>query len=99
MLKEHELFDYKEELALEVQQQMNDWRMVYPYVSPFDPCPPITVKFYNTPPQLFIPFQPMNLPQYSPYEALRIGTLWPVFYSLYEPNIHRKQEGREGNHA
>lgn len=54
-----------------------------PYVSPFDPCPPIRVKWYNTPPQLYIPFQPPNLPQFSPHEALKYGVLWPSLYGPY----------------
>ncbi|MBE1441378.1 spore coat associated protein CotJA [Paenibacillus sp. OAS669] len=56
-----------------------------PYVGPFDPCPPIREKVYSTPPQLYIPFQPPNLPQWSPHEALKKGTLWPALYSPYEP--------------
>jgi spore coat protein JA len=60
-------------------------RVYYPYVSPFDPCPPIREKIFSTPPQLFMPFQPLALPQYSPYEALRLGVLWPALYSPYEP--------------
>lgn len=55
-----------------------------PFVGPFDPCPPITCKTYSTPPQLYIQFQPPNLPQFSPMEALRHGTLWPSLYSPYE---------------
>lgn len=54
-----------------------------PYVSPFDPCPPITVKTYETPPNLYLGFQPMGLDQYSPQEALMRGTLWPALYSPY----------------
>ncbi|MDF2960180.1 MAG: spore coat protein CotJA [Paenibacillus sp.] len=57
----------------------------YPYVSPFDPCPPMLIKTYNTPPNLYIQFQPMNLPQFSPMEALKLGTLWPALYSPYNP--------------
>ncbi|MGZ7441660.1 spore coat associated protein CotJA [Paenibacillus sp. TH7-28] len=59
-------------------------RVFTPFIGPFDPCPPITHKTYSTPPQLFIPFQPPNLPQFSPMEALRHGTLWPALYSPYE---------------
>lgn len=55
----------------------------YPYISPYDPCPPIKVKGYETPPQLYIGFQPPNLKQFSPKEALTYGTLWPAFYSPY----------------
>jgi spore coat protein JA len=32
-------------------------------------------------------FQPPNLPQFSPQEALRKGTLWPILFSPYEPGI------------
>ncbi|NDI35916.1 spore coat associated protein CotJA [Chengkuizengella sediminis] len=58
----------------------------YPYISPFDPCPPIRVKTYSTPPELYVGFQRMNMPQYNPSEALNRGTLWPIFYSPY-PDI------------
>ncbi|MFE5318783.1 spore coat associated protein CotJA [Paenibacillus sp. NPDC056579] len=60
-------------------------RVWYPYRGPCDPCPPIVAKTYSTPPQLFMCFQPMNLPQFSPQEALKLGTLWPALYSPYEP--------------
>ncbi|WP_281885597.1 spore coat associated protein CotJA [Paenibacillus sp. YYML68] len=63
-------------------EQTKAW---YPYVSPFDPCPPVTVKTYSTPINLYIPFQPPGLPQFSPMEALKCGTLWPALYSPYEP--------------
>ncbi|WP_074011114.1 spore coat associated protein CotJA [Numidum massiliense] len=56
----------------------------YPYISPFDPCPPQRVKTYETPPQLYMVYQPPNLPQYGPYEALKRGTLWPCLFSPYE---------------
>ncbi|MCR8634616.1 MULTISPECIES: spore coat associated protein CotJA [Paenibacillus] len=56
----------------------------YPFIGPFDPCPPIRMKTYSTPPQLYIQFQPMNLPQFSPMEALKLGTLWPMLYSPYD---------------
>ncbi|MBU8879127.1 spore coat associated protein CotJA [Bacillus sp. FJAT-29790] len=55
----------------------------YPYVSPYDPCPPIKVKHYSTPPHLYMGFQPPNLPQFSPMDALRAGTLWKAFYDPY----------------
>lgn len=60
--------------------QWRDWK---PYVSPKDPCPPIRVKWYVVPPNLFINYQPMNLPQFPLEEALRKGTLWPALYSPY----------------
>ncbi|NEU29574.1 spore coat associated protein CotJA [bacterium LRH843] len=41
------------------------------------------VKSYETPPQLYIGFQPPGLPQFQPHEALRLGTLWPALYSPY----------------
>jgi spore coat protein JA len=61
----------------------NQWREWEPYVGPCDPCPPIRVKRYNVPPNQFIVYQPMNLPQFSLDEALRKGTLWPALYSPY----------------
>lgn len=63
---------------------MEQVRVWFPYIGPCDPCPPMRVKTYMTPPNLFIPFQPMNLPQHSPMQALRCGTLWPALYSPYE---------------
>ena len=50
-------------------------RMYEPYVGPFDPCPPIRIKMYDTPPQLFFMYQPVNMPQFSPFDALKLGTL------------------------
>ena len=69
-------------------------RVYYPYVSPFDPCPPIQVKTYQVPPQLFIGFQPEDQPQFTPEEALRAGTLWPILFSPYTGR--GDQEGLEG---
>ncbi|WEG11403.1 spore coat associated protein CotJA [Pullulanibacillus sp. KACC 23026] len=55
-----------------------------PYISPFDPCPPIPVKTYETPPQLYLGFQPKGLEQFpTPQEALKHGTLWPALYAPY----------------
>lgn len=61
----------------------SQFKMYQPFVSPFDPCPPICVKTYNTPPHLYMNYQPMNLPQFSPSEALRLGTLWPALFAPY----------------
>lgn len=63
----------------------DQFRLWCPYVSPFDPCPPIRVKSFVVPPNMFIQFQPEGLPQFSPSEALRSGTLWPALFSPY-PN-------------
>ncbi len=65
----------------------------YPYISPFDPCPPMRVKTYVTPPNLYVGFQPPGLPQFPPYEALHKGTLWPIWYDPYRG----KDEGREAD--
>ncbi|WP_339258948.1 spore coat associated protein CotJA [Lysinibacillus sp. FSL K6-3209] len=66
--------------------QFKYWR---PYIGPFDPCKPIEVKSYSTPPQLYIGFQPPGLPQFqTAKEALKFGTLWPQFFSPY-PNPER----------
>ncbi|MED4601852.1 spore coat associated protein CotJA [Paenibacillus validus] len=64
---------------------MHQTKVWFPYVSPMDPCPPVLEKTYSTPPNLYIGFQPPNLPQFSPHEALRLGTLWPALYSPYHP--------------
>jgi Spore coat associated protein JA (CotJA). len=66
----------------------------YPYVSPFDPCPPLTPVSYETPVQLYLGFQPVGLRQYAPAEALKMGTLWPELYSPYvNPYQQLKREG------
>jgi spore coat protein JA len=65
----------------------------YPYVSPFDPCRPISVKTYVTPPNLYIHFQPPNLQQFTPKEALFRGTLWPIFYDPYFGPFEPVREG------
>lgn len=63
----------------------NQLRKVPRFVGPFDPCPPMRYDTYMVPPNHFITFQPPNLPQFSPREALYRGTLWPLLYSPYEP--------------
>jgi spore coat protein JA len=71
------------------------WRDYMPYVGSCDPCPPIRVKWYVVPPNQYIVFQPMNLPQYSLDEALRRGTLWPALYSPYPSR--REVKGGKAN--
>jgi spore coat protein JA len=70
----------------------NEVKVYHPYISPFDPCPPAREKAYITPPELYMNYQPPGLPQFSPYEALRHGTLWPVLFSPYESKM---LEGRK----
>ncbi|MFD2171609.1 spore coat associated protein CotJA [Tumebacillus lipolyticus] len=62
----------------------------HPYVSPFDPCKPILVKSYSTPPSLYIQVQPPNLPQFDPHTALCKGTLWPLYYDPYHGPVEGK---------
>ncbi|NGQ94913.1 spore coat associated protein CotJA [Brevibacillus sp. SYP-B805] len=62
----------------------SQWRFYKPYVSPFDPCRPQTVKRYVVAPNQFLVFQPPNLPQFPPMKALRKGTLWPALFSPYD---------------
>lgn len=69
-------------------------KFYYPYVSPFDPCPPIRVKSYVTPPHLYLGFQPQNLPQFSPHDALKNGTLWPIFNDPYFGKDESKEVGK-----
>jgi len=69
-----------------MHSQFKYWK---PYVSPFDPCKPILVKSYSTPPHLYMNFQPIGLAQFqSPIQALKHGTLWPQLYSPY-PDPHK----------
>ena len=65
-----------------------------PFHSQFDPCPPIGVKYYSTPPQLYMGFQQPGLQQFSRHEALMRGTLWPAFYDYYA-NPYEKKKGRD----
>ncbi|WP_010650129.1 spore coat associated protein CotJA [Oceanobacillus massiliensis] len=66
-----------------------------PYISPFDPCKPIRVKSYSTPPQLYMGFQPPGLAQFqTAKEALYAGTLWPQLYSPY-PNPQQRGDNDE----
>ncbi|MDQ0255735.1 spore coat protein JA [Evansella vedderi] len=66
----------------------------HPYISPLDPCPPIRTKTYSTPPHLYMGFQPENLEQFNPREALQAGTLWKAFY---DPYYGPKEKGRGPN--
>ncbi|HET7657900.1 MAG TPA: spore coat associated protein CotJA [Bacillales bacterium] len=66
-----------------------------PYVSPLDPCRPLRVKTYETPPELYLGFQPYDLQQYSPQTALHRGTLWPALFDPYEnPYQYGGKEGK-----
>lgn len=59
------------------------YRVWYPYVSPYDPCRPMKAKTYVVPPNQYLGFQPPQLPQFPPEAALYHGTLWPILYSPY----------------
>ncbi|WP_269431591.1 spore coat associated protein CotJA [Bacillus sp. SA1-12] len=65
-----------------------------PFHSRFDPCPPIGLKFYSTPPHLYMGFQPPNLQQFPPKIALKKGTLWPALYDPYENPYESPDEGK-----
>jgi spore coat protein JA len=69
-------------------------KFYHPYISPFDPCKPIKTKSYSTPPHLYMGFQPPNLEQFSPQEALKAGTLWKALYDPYY-NQHEQSKRRE----
>lgn len=73
-------------------QHFTNRKAYMPFHSQFDPCKPIGAKFYSTPPHLYMGFQPPNLQQYSRHEALKKGTLWPVFWDFYDNPYDR--EGR-----
>ena len=38
-------------------------------------------------------FQPPNLPQFTPREALRAGTLWKAFYDPYYNSFEKAKGG------
>jgi len=65
----------------------NPYRYYEPFIGPYDPCPPITVKRYVVPINQYLNFQPAGLPQFAPAEALKRGTLWPLLSSPYEPEF------------
>ena len=67
-----------------------------PFRGLFDPCPPIGEKYYSTPPNLYLGFQPPNLEQFTPQEALRKGTLWKVFYDYYDNPYKRGGDSGHG---
>ncbi|SEM72155.1 spore coat associated protein CotJA [Lihuaxuella thermophila] len=67
-------------------------RVWFPFVSPYDPCPPQRTKTYIVPPNQYLGFQPPNLPQFPPGEALLKGTLWPILYSPYTKTSEREGE-------
>jgi spore coat protein JA len=60
-------------------------KVYHPIAGNNDPCSPMTEKSYVLPPQLFFTYQPSELAQYDPMEALLKGTLWPDLYSNYNP--------------
>lgn len=63
---------------------LNQMRVYKPFIGPYDPCPPITLKSYVLPPNQFINFQPPGWPQFSLQEALKLGTLWVPLFSAYQ---------------
>lgn len=69
----------------EVPQSYNQERSYLPFRGLYDPCPPRGPRTYVVPPNQYITFQPPNLPQFTPAEALVYGTLWPALFSPYRP--------------
>ncbi|WP_036646044.1 spore coat associated protein CotJA [Paenibacillus pini] len=75
---------------------MSQVRVYKPFIGPFDPCPPQYYKTYVVPPNQYLVFQPLDWPQYSLPEALKLGTLWPNLYSPYTPTGKRTEEAKSG---
>ncbi|MFD0716449.1 spore coat associated protein CotJA [Paenibacillus sp. GCM10027626] len=75
---------------MHTNRQIREW---YPFIGPFDPCPPRRVKTYVVPPNQYIHFQPMNLPQFPLHEAMHRGTLWPALYSGYTSHYSLPEGG------
>jgi spore coat protein JA len=42
-------------------------------------------------------FQPPGLPQFSPYDALKFGTLWPALYGPYPNPMLELRSEKEAN--
>lgn len=84
-------FILKEVKGLNYQNEVHftPMKAYSPYHSPYDPCPPLKIKYYSTPPQLYMHFQPPNLEQFPPHEALMRGTLWKPLYDYYD-NPYKK---------
>ena len=70
------------------------YKTYQPYASPFDPCKPLLEKVYSTPPHLYLGYQPPNLPQFTPLEALKAGTLWKDLYDPYYNTFEKAQGGQ-----
>lgn len=62
------------------------WRAFDAYHSPLDPCPP-RPKAYIVPPNQYVVVQATDMKQFSPFDALKHGTLWPDLYSPYDPPL------------
>ncbi|MBM7648018.1 spore coat protein JA [Bacillus ectoiniformans] len=77
------------------------WYRTYrPFISPTDPCPPIKIKRYSTPPNLFLGFQPPGMEQFPPMAALKKGTLWKYFYDPYfSLKELKRSESNENPHS
>lgn len=61
-----------------------------PFHSRYDPCKPIGVKYYSTPPNLFLGFQPPNLQQFSAKEALKKGLFGDFFMTITKIRMRKK---------
>ena len=65
----------------------------HPIASPFDPCKPILEKTFSTPPNLYIGFQPPNLPQfYTTGSTKGRNTMESILRPLLQP-IRESQRG------
>jgi spore coat protein JA len=76
-------------------------KTIMPYISKHDPCKPLKEKTYETPPQLYLGVQDPDLEQYSLFDALESGTLWPALYSPYsspfkEPDSDKNAPTKKG---
>lgn len=79
---------------------MHTYRKSYrPYIGPCDPCRPIRVKYYETPPNLYLGYQPYGLQQYDPCTALKKGTLWPALYAPYSNPYKNREEEQQDDGA
>jgi spore coat protein JA len=72
-----------------------------PYISKHDPWKPLKEETPETPQPLYNGVQSPDLEQYSLFDTLESGTLWPALYSPYsnpfrEPNSDKNTPTKKG---
>lgn len=66
-----------------------------PFHSAFDPCPPIGKRYYRTPPNLYLGFQPRAFRSFPRWRRRKKGRFGPYFTIIMK--IRMKMGGKEGD--